>query len=85
MKLFFFNSREVYTGYSREDAMRIIDALKQEGIASRYKSDTRGFSLRGRSGMGMNQDYTTMHYVLVHENDFDRAEHLINQVLRSDR
>lgn len=87
--LWFFNRKEVYTGFSLSDFARVRDTLAANGI--RYETKVVDMSGRGRgvrsalfaterysSSTGYTS-YSKQYYVYVHKNDCDRAVHLLSR------
>lgn len=80
--LLFFNSEEVYIGYSMEELYKVRECLAMEHIKYKYKViNTSGHS-RGKFGsLGMNMDYIKMYYVYVKRIDYNKAKYLIDKAL----
>lgn len=87
--LWFFNRKEVYTGFSLSDFARVRDTLAANGI--RYETKVVDMSGRGRgvrsalfaterySSSAGYTSYSKQYYVYVHKDDCDRAVHLLSR------
>ncbi len=87
--LWFFNRKEVYTGFSLDDYARVRNTLVTNGIGF----DTKVVDMSGR-GRGVQSaliaaeryssswgstSYSKQYYVYVHKTDYDRAAHLLGR------
>ncbi len=77
-----FNRRELLTTYSMEKQAQVRDALSQNGINYRIKTDSRssGSYTRGRTGsFGQSSNYAYQYTIYVHRSDYEKACYLINK------
>ncbi len=87
--LWLFNRKEVYTGFSLSDFVRMRDTLAAYGV--RYNTKVVDMSGRGRgvhsaliaaerySSAAGNTSYSKQYYVYVHKDDYERATHLLSR------
>lgn len=87
--LWFFNRKEVYTGFSLSDFAHVRDTLITNGIG--FDTKVVDMSGRGRgvqsaliaaerySSSAGSTSYMKQYYVYVHKNDYGRAVHLLGR------
>ncbi|MFA9381191.1 MAG: hypothetical protein ACERKO_09030 [Acetanaerobacterium sp.] len=86
--IWFFNRKEVYTGFSMKEFVRVRDVLAANGI--RYDHSVVDMSSRGRGTQSplnaslagaafskMGEQMMKQYYVYVHKNDYEQARHLL--------
>ncbi len=77
--LLFFNSADVYCGYSSSELNRVLDGLSQAKI--RYKWKPLNFGGLNRFTEGTDKNYSVMYMVRVHKKDALQAGHIVNKAL----
>jgi len=78
----FFNSEEVYIGYSLDELLKVRDCLAMENIKYKYKVVSHSSHSRGKFGsLGLNPNYEKQYYVYVKSNDYNRAKYLVDKNL----
>lgn len=81
--IMFWNRKEVFAGFDLGHLARVRDTLSAAGI--RYVYRTVGHSVSHRNVIGtygQNPMLSSMYYVYVHKEDFDRAQHELNKPRR---
>ena len=79
-----FNSEEVYMGYSLEELSKVRECLALDNIKYDYKVISHTSHSRGRYGsFGINVNYDRQYCVYVKRKDFERAKYLVDKALHS--
>ena len=80
--MFWFNSEEVYIGYSQEDLLKVRECLEIEHIKYGYRIMNHSGQSRGRSGtFGLNTNFERQYQVYVKRKDYERAQYLVDKAL----
>ena len=79
----FWNRKEVFAGYDIGHLARVRDTLSAAGMRYIYRSVGHGVSHRNVIGnSGQNPMLSSMYYVYVHKDDFDRAQYELHKPRR---
>lgn len=80
--LYFWNRREVYTGFSAARFQEIRSVLHENGVGYSHRLVSHSNPLVGsgrarRGSYGENPDWSIQYYIYVHRDDYERAKLLL--------
>ena len=78
----FWNRKEVFVGYDIGQLARVRDTLSAARIRYIYRSAGHSVSAGGHGYYSANPLMSSMYYVYVHKDDFDRAQYELHKPIR---